>query len=120
MIQRYGNFMHLRRGFDESAGQPLGDVPFDMAVDEPNSWVIGAEAKHRVPMVLHHDGIPFHRGRRDICKVAIEVAALGDRALQNLELMAVHMPGVQVAVVVVDDDLHDLAVLDDEGIYLTV
>ena len=71
-------------------------------------------------MVLHHDGIPFHRGRRDICKVAIEVAALGDRALQDLELMAVHMPGVQVAVVVVDDDLHDLAVLDDEGIYLTV
>jgi hypothetical protein len=29
--------VHLRRGFDESASQPLGDVPFDMAVDEPNS-----------------------------------------------------------------------------------
>jgi hypothetical protein len=37
MFQWHRDVVHLRRGFDESAGQPLGDVPFDMAVDEPNS-----------------------------------------------------------------------------------
>jgi hypothetical protein len=37
MFQWHRDVVHLRRGFDESASQPLGDVPFDMAVDEPNS-----------------------------------------------------------------------------------
>jgi hypothetical protein len=40
--------------------------------------------------------------------------------LQNLELMAVQMPWVQVVVVIIDNDLNNLIVLHNKGVDLTI
>ena len=69
-----------------------------------------------------HDGISTQWCRRHI-RISREASRIRTRALHDLEGVAVEVPRVQVVVHganIVDDDLDDLAFLEDERIDMAV
>lgn len=95
-------------------------MPLHVAVEHPDTGVIGAEADDGVAVVLDHDGVAFDWGCGDVACQALVEAAVNWGALQNLEVVSVQVPWVQVVVVVVDDYLDDFVVLHHEGVDLAI
>ena len=83
-------------------------------------WVIGAESDHRVSAILHHQRVPSH-GRLGVVSIGPrEITCIWGCSLQDLELVAVEVEGVEVGVVIVDDYLDNVAVIEDEWVDGTV
>jgi len=78
----------------DSGHQASLDVPFHVAVQEPDTGVISAETHDNVAVVLYHDSITANGGLGNILVLTSEVAAIDGSSLQDLELMAVQMPRV--------------------------
>lgn len=55
-------------GLDDSGHETSLDVPLDVAVEHPDTWVIGAEADDGVAVVLDHDGVASDRGVGDVAR----------------------------------------------------
>ena len=102
-------------GFDHGGDEARGDVPFDMAVEEPDARVIGAETDDEVAVGADHEGVAAH-GDGGECLVADVVSRFFLGADDGLEVVAVEVEGVFAWVVVVEDDLDDLVLLEDEGV----
>ena len=90
-----------------------------MDIVDPLTWIIGPESKHHVPLRVQHDRVPSHGnpgklGLRDVGVLKRAGRALG--APHGLEVVPVQVEGVLAGVDVVDDDLHDLAALQHEGV----
>ena len=76
--------------FDDGGDEASFNMPFDVAVQQPHTRVVGAEAKHSMAMVLDHDCVTADGRLRDIWVVcSSKVATVNGRALQDLELVAV-------------------------------
>jgi hypothetical protein len=105
---------------DDGSHQTGLNVPLDVAVEEPDTGVVGAETQDGVAVVFDHDCVALDGGPRDVGEQAFVGAAIEVGALQDLEVVAVQVPRVQVVVVVVDDNFYDVAVLHHEGIDLAV
>lgn len=109
--------LDVERAFDHGGGETGGDVPFDVAVEEPDAGVVGAEAHDDVAVGVYQDGVALHGGGGhggDIGGVVVAGVffATGD----ELEGVAVEMEGVLSGVVVVEDDFDDLVGAQDEGV----
>ena len=105
---------------DDGRRQAHLDVPLDVAVEQPDARVVGLEAQHRER--VRHDGHRVaHRRRRRVVDVpGRPVARPRARAVEHLEVVAVQVERVRGIIDVVDDDLHDIAVFNDEGVDLAV
>lgn len=79
--------------FDHGDGEAGLDVPFDMAVEEPHTRIIGREAQHDVGLNVGHDGVPPQRAGGEV-SVSGEGACIRAGALDDLKRMAVQMPWV--------------------------
>lgn len=101
-------------------------MPLDVAVEEPHARVVGAEAQRDVAVGVNEDGVAAH-GDRWVrgCGCVVEEHRLVVRVVEaggfggsgdELEVVRVQVEGVLAGVVVVHDDLDDLAVLEDEGV----
>lgn len=55
LLQRKWRFHHRRH-------QPRRDVPFDMAMKEPDTGIIRAETEHDVAAGVYHEGVSAHGG----------------------------------------------------------
>ena len=108
------------RRLDQGGHEAGVDVPLDVAVEGPNAGVVGLEADDDVGVLVGHDGIALQWRRGDVGIVAGKGTDVWVAALDNLEVVAVNVPWVQVVVVVVDDDLNRLAVVENERIDLAV
>jgi len=108
---------------DDGGRQPGLEVPLDVAVEQVHARVVGLEPQHRVRLGHHHDGVA--PGRYRVVLVVGErgagpVARSGGGSAQNLEVVAVQVEGVGDKVVVVDDNVDNVAVRDDEGVHTAV
>lgn len=114
-------FLELQGRFDDGGDQARRDVPFDVAVEEPDTGVVGAESDHKVAARSHHEGIPAHRDLRQVC-VCGDVA--GGEVVSgvfvgthdDLEAVAVEVKGVLARVCIVEDDFDDFVLLENEGV----
>ena len=105
----------------DQGGHEAGvDVPLDVAVESPDAGVVGLEADDDVGILVRHDGVALQGRRRDVGPVAAEGTDVRVTALDDLEVVPVDVPWVQVVVVVVDDDLNGLAIVEHEGVDLAV
>lgn len=101
-------------GFGEEERTPL-----DMAVDELDTRVIGLEPEGDVASGLHTGDITPHWDGGSLTWVVVLPVDVSLRcgSSDDLELVAVEMPGVtHGSVSVVDDDFDDVAVLNGKGV----
>lgn len=110
--------------FDQSQGQTLGDVPFDVTVEEPNTGVIGFETDDKVGLRVDVQGVSHHW---ILWEFGVVVFVVSDGGLADgivvspvsnhcLESVAVQMEGMLTGVVVVQHDFNDLVFFQDEGV----
>ena len=90
-------------------------MPLDVAVEEPDAWVIGLEAEDGISVGAHGDGVAPHRvsGQR---LVVYEIAGFFLGTHDGLEGVAVEMEGVFAWVEVVEHNLDYVAFVEDEGV----
>lgn len=113
---------HVGR-LDDRRRQPHLDVPLDMAVEQVHPGVISVEAQHGEGLREHGDGVAPRRLGVIPARGALRagpVARAGVRAVEDLEVVAVEVEGVDAPFVVVDYDVDDVAARDDEGVHRTV
>ena len=107
-------------GLDDGGRQAHLDVPLDVAVEQPDSGVVGLEAQHGEGLGHDGDRVAHGRRRRVVDVAARPVARAADGAVEDLEVVPVQVERVGRVVLVVDHDLHDVAVVDDVGVDLAV
>ena len=116
MIFRDGErLLEIGGGFDESEDQTRCDMPFDMAVEEPDPGIIGTEAEDDVAVWIYQDGISPHGDGRDGFVVDVR-SCVRFTAHNGLEYMAVEMERVFTRIVIVEDYFNDLAFFEDKRI----
>lgn len=87
------------RSFDDGGGETGGDVPFDVAVKEPDAGVVGAEAQDEVPVWADEDSVAAHWG--GVCQGwgwggGVVGSGFCVAALEDLEGVAVEVERVSV------------------------
>ena len=107
--------LDLVGGFDHGRDEAGSDVPFNVAVEEPDARVIGSEPQDHVAVWADHEGIAAHGHLGEGLVVDIRTGLFGG-ADDGLESVAVEMEGVFAGVEVVEDDLDDLVLFEDEGV----
>ena len=88
-------------------------MPFDMAMEEPNARIVGAEAHDNVAIWTHHEGVAAH-GYFWKCRVTDIVPCVVIGTCDGLEGVAVEMERMFAWVGIVEDDVNDLAFGEDE------
>ena len=106
--------LDLGRCFDEGGGETGFDVPFDVAVEELDSGVVGNPTDGDGAVARDLDGVATHGGSAGRSVIREEGAAAG--AGDELEVVAVQVEGVRVAVVVVEGQFDDRVVREHEGV----
>lgn len=108
--------LQLERGLDHGHDQPAVHVPFDVAVEEPHTRVVGAEAEDSVTRRTNKDGISTHGdlGKRDVGRVVEASIVVGPS--DHLEVVCVQVERMFSVVIIVDNQLDDFAVVEHEGI----
>lgn len=102
-------------GFDHGGDEAGRDVPFDVAVEEPDARVIGAEAQDYVAVWADHEGIAAHGDGGESAVAGVGAGGVVG-ADEGLEGVAVEVEGVFAGVGVVEDDVDDLVFGEDEGV----
>lgn len=97
-----------------------GHMPLKMAVEEPNTRVVGAESDADRRASININGIATKRSLGQGLIPAIKSAASNNRTVKNLEVVAVEVEGVVGLSLVVENDFNDLAAVDDFGVDLAV
>ena len=101
--------LDLKWRLNDGSYKARGNMPFDVAMEQPYARVVGAEAKDNVTIGVHEDGVTTHRSRRELRNVArIVETCVVIAPMDELEGMAVKVEGVLSGVVVVEDKLNDL------------
>lgn len=97
-----------KRGSDENS-------PFQVAVKEPYSRVVGSEAQDNVAVGPDKEGVAAHWNLRDGLIVG-KVASRFGGPYNSLEGVAVKVEGVFAGIIVVQDDFDSLSLLENKGI----
>ena len=94
-------------------------MPLDVAVNEPDTWVISPESDARGAAAFDLNGVALYgRGGNGVAGLVGPGTARG--AVEDLEVVAVEMEGVVAGCEVVEDNFDDLALFNYEGVYLAV
>src|ERR1700722_849340 len=104
--------LQLRWCLDNGGSQASFDVPFHMAMDDPDSWVVCYESDHCVARRgkcpgISADGCAWERGRVTIVDCLRGDVSIFDHATDSgheLGGMAVCVYDVSACIIVVDDD----------------
>lgn len=112
MVLRDGQrLLQGQGGFDKGGGEPRVEMPLDVAVEEPDAWIVCHEPQDHEAQWIDHRGVSAHRDRG---KIRVRDVGVGEEAgvflgaIHGLEVVPVQVEGVFACVVVVDDDLDDL------------
>jgi len=83
----------------------------------PDSRVVRPESHHKVSLRVRHESVPPHRRGRELGMVARVIeSSICFRSPDDLEVVPVQMEWVFASIVVVQDDLNDLALFKDESV----
>jgi hypothetical protein len=83
-------------------------------MDQKHPRVISRESPHRARIRIHHNGIPTH-GDIPHSLRPIPHGCIGRRAVDDLELVAVHVPWVRARVAIIDYYFDAVCVLAKEA-----
>lgn len=95
---------------------PYLDVPFDMAMEEENAWVVGLEAQDGIGVGIDMDDVPPRWLGGETIGAAWVVTCPATWTVHDLELVPVEVEWVDGAILVVDDDVNNVVVAHDEGV----
>lgn len=84
-----------------------------MAVKEPNTGVVGLESDHKIAIWIDEESVSPHGCGWERNIVGIE-ACIIFRTSNGLESVSVEMERVLPAIIVIENDIHDLIFLEDE------
>lgn len=103
---------------NEGGGETSLEMPLDVAMEQPDTGVVGLEADGNVLLGGDEDSVTAGGvGAVNVARVRTRSGVvLASAASDNLEDVTVEMEGVVTGIVVVDDDLNPLVVLDDHGV----
>ena len=118
--------------FDHGGDKATVNVPFYMAVEEPDAWrkmlvvhlvrwwkeliwIVGLEAQHNIALRIYHEGITAHGYAWHGCVVGIVPCVLVGTD-DSLKVVAMQMERVLARVVAVEYNLDDLVLLQEEGV----
>ena len=76
-------------------------------------WIVGLEPQDCISVVLKHDRISPYGSAGIIRICSVESSRVRKCSFKNLELVPVKMPGMQVAVVIVDHNLDNIVMFDN-------
>ena len=108
------------RSLNDSSSQAHLNVPLNVAVEEEDARVGGDVAQHGERVGHDREGITLGRLGVIVHVTARPSTGATGGTVKNLELMAVKMEGVDGAIAIVDDNLNDVAIVDNERIDKTV
>lgn len=95
-------------------------MPLDVAMEQPNTGVVGLEADNSIATSVDSDGVSLGRDSGEVSSVASVNSLVACWSFTDLELMTVQMKRVDCGVKVVYHDLHNVPFVDNERIYGTV
>lgn len=90
-----------------------------VAVEEPDAWIVCAEAHDEVASRSHQQCVPPYRNSRELVyrgAVWAEFTGVFGGAGQNLELMAVKVEWMLAGIQVVEHDVDNLVLLQNERV----
>lgn len=106
---------------DDGRREPHLDMPLDMAVEKIHAGIISLETQDSIRIGLHVDGIPQGRIVLETYRVRPRPGAGTSFGTgEDLEVMAVKVEWVYRYVMVVDDNVDNIALVDNVGMYGTV
>ena len=125
-------FLHCEWSFDHCCDKTAIDVPFDVAVEQPDSykisvrllvglgdakliWVIRLEAEHNVRVRIDHEGIPSHRYSWECVIVRIWPRLLVTTS-NGLKVVSMKMEWVLAGVKAIQYYLNNLVLFQNESI----
>lgn len=111
--------LQLQRRLDKGGDESRDDVPFDVAVEEPDAGVVGFESQNHVAVGVDEKGVAphGHLGKRLSCAAAAVFPGAGRLvgAKDGLEIVAVQVEWVAALIEVVDDNLDNVVSSQDKG-----
>ena len=75
--------------------------------------IVCSEAVDQIALCVHFGNISTDGRRRRVRKLSAIITRAYGPALNNLEVVPVHVDGMTTRIVVVDDDFHDIVPLND-------
>lgn len=102
-------------------------MPVDVAVEEPDTGIVGNKADDEIALGGEHESISSRRGGREsrvvvgivrdgvAVQIVVEGGAVRRRPIDNLEVVPVEMEGVRAGIAVIENNLDDVVMLQDDG-----
>ena len=88
-------------------------MPLDVAMEEPDAWVVGDEAEDHVAVGSHEHGVAAHGHGREFGVVLWVVhSGLFLRAVDYLEVVTVKMEGMLAWIHIVQNNLDNFVLLE--------
>ena len=107
--------LDVEGGFNQCCNEAAVDVPFDVAVEEPDARIVSFESEDEVALRVDGEGISPHGRLWEGSRIGrIVGTGIGLGACHGLESVAVEMEGVLAWVVAVEDEFDDVVLLEDE------
>ena len=119
VVRRDALSLEREWGFDDSGEEAGSEMPVNMAMEGPDTWIVGSESIDEIATCLDfHYVSSSWCGRGGGCWRAGILVWSGEwwRALDHLEVMAVHVDWVAAGVAIVDHDFDNVVVAYDVGI----
>ncbi|KAH3669046.1 hypothetical protein OGAPHI_001642 [Ogataea philodendri] len=111
-----------KRILNEHHGKTLDQVPFNMAMEEPDTWVVSLESDHKVGLRLHVQDVSLHWIFRNIVRSRLVVTdwrsfvAVVWTSFNDLEHVTVQVERMLTCILVVEDNFHDFVFLQDNRV----
>ncbi len=104
------------RSLNDRCCQTHDDVPFDMAMKEPDTGIVCLEADDCITVRVHCKRVAFHWHRGEVSALAGVLSFATGGSLNYLELMPMQVERVDSSIQVVDCDLNDVSSVYNERI----
>lgn len=120
MVRRQGDLLlYPQRILDKRSQETGDDMPLNVAVEEPDTGVVGLESQNHVTIGPDDERIATHGLLGvgfDADALVLKGAGLLLGAVDGLEVVTVEMEGVAARVEVVEDNLDNLVLFEDKRV----
>ncbi|KAH3662871.1 hypothetical protein OGATHE_004447 [Ogataea polymorpha] len=110
-----------KRVLNQSESQTLGQMPFNVAVEKPNTWIVGLESDHKVRVWVHVKNVSSHWVlRRSIWgRFVVRLRSIVRErwtSLDNLEHVTVQVERMLTGILVVEHNFDNFVLLKDKSV----
>lgn len=112
--------LDVQWSFDQGGDETAIHMPFDVAVEKPDAWVVGFEPEDKVAEGIDHESVSSHRRPGRLSGVGRIVGPsiwVGTR--DCLESVTVKVEGVFPGVIAIEDEFDDIVFLENKRVGAT-